>query len=147
MALEVSSLEVGPSRQAAFDPVRGGSANAYDYSGQDPVNKLDLDGRIFGGFREFGAGWNGSRGYNILKGGTQRITRAAAHVKAAVPRVTRKWNYQSGGRMVAQVRWGGGPGRRQNFVRLDHGGPKHTGYALDVRIGRFRMKHWTPWKR
>jgi RHS repeat-associated protein len=26
------------------DPVPGGSANAYDYAGQDPVNAFDLDG-------------------------------------------------------------------------------------------------------
>jgi RHS repeat-associated protein len=26
------------------DPVRGGSANAYDYANQDPINHLDLDG-------------------------------------------------------------------------------------------------------
>lgn len=27
------------------DPVPGGSANAYDYAYQDPINTLDLDGR------------------------------------------------------------------------------------------------------
>jgi RHS repeat-associated protein len=26
------------------DPVRGGSANPYDYANQDPVNQFDLDG-------------------------------------------------------------------------------------------------------
>jgi hypothetical protein len=26
------------------DPVAGGSANAYDYAGQDPLNQFDLDG-------------------------------------------------------------------------------------------------------
>lgn len=33
------------------DPIRGGSANAYDYANQDPVNQLDLDGES-SGFRE-----------------------------------------------------------------------------------------------
>jgi RHS repeat-associated protein len=30
------------------DPVPGGSANAYDYANQDPINTLDLDGRQAG---------------------------------------------------------------------------------------------------
>ena len=32
------------------DPVPGGSANAYDYAGQDPINTYDLDGRCWTGF-------------------------------------------------------------------------------------------------
>jgi RHS repeat-associated protein len=32
-------------RFLSTDPVRGGSANSYDYVNQDPVNGLDLDGR------------------------------------------------------------------------------------------------------
>jgi RHS repeat-associated protein len=27
------------------DPIRGGSANAYDYANQDPINNFDLDGK------------------------------------------------------------------------------------------------------
>ena len=32
-------------RFLAVDPVQGGSANAYDYSNAEPVNRTDLDGR------------------------------------------------------------------------------------------------------
>ncbi|MFH8471173.1 RHS repeat-associated core domain-containing protein [Streptomyces sp. NPDC018000] len=33
-------------RFLSFDPVRGGSANAYDYANADPVNQFGLDGRV-----------------------------------------------------------------------------------------------------
>lgn len=38
---------VGRSRFLQTDPIPGGSANAYDYCGQDPINVIDLDGRQF----------------------------------------------------------------------------------------------------
>jgi RHS repeat-associated protein len=37
------------------DPVAGGSANAYDYAAQDPINNLDLDGRRVARERDTGA--------------------------------------------------------------------------------------------
>src|SRR3954471_12505420 len=40
------SRRVGWSRFLQTDPVPGGSANDYDYAGQDPINSFDLDGRI-----------------------------------------------------------------------------------------------------
>ena len=29
------------------DPIEGGSSNAYDYAGQDPINRFDLDGKCW----------------------------------------------------------------------------------------------------
>lgn len=67
------------------DPVRGGSANAYDYANQDPLNQLDLDGRaawvaipVGIGLRELGkrAG---------RKWGSKIISKLAAHKKNARP--------------------------------------------------------------
>lgn len=42
-------VRVGGSRFLQTDPVKGGSANSYDYVYQDPINKFDLGGTCWGG--------------------------------------------------------------------------------------------------
>jgi RHS repeat-associated protein len=44
----VRSYVPAMGRFTSVDPVVGGSANAYEYGGADPVNNLDLDGRACG---------------------------------------------------------------------------------------------------
>lgn len=41
----VRSYVPAMGRFLSVDPIEGGSANAYDYAYQDPVNVFDLDGR------------------------------------------------------------------------------------------------------
>lgn len=47
---------VGRSRFLQTDPIEGGSANDYDYAMGDPVNGLDLEGRLTKGMGS-GRGW------------------------------------------------------------------------------------------
>jgi hypothetical protein len=53
-------------RFTSTDPIPGGSANNYDYCGQDPINNLDLSGTM-----PMGAGTAGTGGQNNKKGQTK----------------------------------------------------------------------------
>ncbi|WP_307790501.1 DNRLRE domain-containing protein [Streptomyces actuosus] len=48
LLMGVRLYDPATGRFLSVDPVPGGSANAYDYCGGDPVNRYDLDGRFWG---------------------------------------------------------------------------------------------------
>jgi RHS repeat-associated protein len=55
------------------DPIQGGSANAYDYAGQDPVNRFDLTGECMGSYKKTHCGQQ-----------TRRRARAQANKNKAI---------------------------------------------------------------
>ncbi|CAM3387721.1 DNRLRE domain-containing protein [Kibdelosporangium persicum] len=68
-------------RFLSVDPVYGGSANAYEYSAADPVNKVDLDGQwisiavragIFACKKFCKKGWNAGKNLFKKKGKTKK---------------------------------------------------------------------------
>ena len=61
----------GLGRFLQTDPIPGGSSNAYDYAGQGPINRFDLDGRCWG------CGW--------LKRQAKRAYHQTIRVVAVVP--------------------------------------------------------------
>ncbi len=68
------------------DPVRGGSANAYDYANQDPINVFDLDGLCPKSLRKAGLCGHGGRASNA-----KQLRRIDRHEKRVAARLaTRK---------------------------------------------------------
>jgi RHS repeat-associated protein len=47
LLMGVRAYNPNSGRFSQVDPIAGGSANAYDYSAQDPVNNTDLDGEYW----------------------------------------------------------------------------------------------------
>jgi RHS repeat-associated protein len=63
------------------DPIEGGSANAYDYANQDPINAFDLSGEC--------AGPASKRGCASQNRARARVVAAKADVRKAIARVKR----------------------------------------------------------
>jgi RHS repeat-associated protein len=89
------------------DPIRGGSANAYDYANQDPVNNFDLTGECYSGR------------------GAKRACREIA--RRRIEKKARRKARENGLRRLARARRGGGA--RASIMSID------LGFALGALQG------------
>jgi RHS repeat-associated protein len=98
------------------DPVRGGSANAYDYADQDPINNFDIGGEKLcinvGGAKEV----CGSKAYE-LRASRKRATRNIAQVERQQHIAIRCATYLCSARPRPGAAWGR---RRDTSPRLSH---------------------------
>jgi RHS repeat-associated protein len=139
------------------DPVPGGSANLYDYAGQDPVNVFDLDGRQWRADVEgCGAGPDIGEGLSAADRdagwGQNTPPRGSSRSRWSPPRFsstrrkdvgyTSEWaksQHQAFGKADFQWRHGGG---RATF-RGTHGGPRgpHVHVEFKDRGGKIYHVH------
>lgn len=120
------------------DPVLGGSANAYDYANQDPINNFDLTGEKFCA-HEYGREVCGNNGRQIQRGAeraereTRRLSREN-HIGAPVVKSRRCTA------VACTVGWGGGnhSDAVSNFIESAANKVVH----LLVTYGTSRTMNW-----
>lgn len=83
------------------DPILGGSANAYDYANQDPVNNLDLAGEKYCIMKGRVCGNNGAD----LRRGVRQIARREARARNIGAPVVRSRTCTA---IACRIGWGGG---------------------------------------
>jgi RHS repeat-associated protein len=145
----VRSYVPAMGRFTSVDPVPGGSANAYDYAGQDPVNTFDLDGRVcvpcavavgavagraaLGFMARRGAAEAAKRG--AAREAARRTARAVARERRALrtlarnERLVRRWVRDHGNDYTMRVF-----GLRIRFQVHSHAGGPHQARHLQVNV-------------
>jgi RHS repeat-associated protein len=108
------------------DPVAGGSANAYDYAGQDPINAFDLDGQWWSRFRH----WAGGVGRALWKSMWIKVDRHALWKSMWIDlhptwrRVRSAWRWASSWRISVGIH------------------PPHHGFRKAGRVRHFSVTIW-----
>jgi RHS repeat-associated protein len=94
------------------DPVQGGSANAYDYANQDPLNRFDLNGECVGSYTKRGCARqikeharSVTRAINHANGNRHRVlpfqlkpgrTKGARQIEEGVEGIMKEWYKEAG---------------------------------------------------
>jgi RHS repeat-associated protein len=87
------------------DPVFGGSANAYDYAGQDPINNFDLSGECYKPGGKVGLPCRGKRPASAKQ--LKRYTRQRAKERRVQHAIVKPRGCTA---VACKVGWGGGGG-------------------------------------